>query len=88
MLELRPGRARQPVESWTVMNGPGKSICGRLAINKPMQGKSCSCCLLLVPAPPPQACHVEKVRTCQQDGAIPACTNSLVSASVALGGVT
>lgn len=31
----------------------GKSICGSLAINKAMQGKSCSCCLLLVPGFPP-----------------------------------
>lgn len=45
----------QPVESFkcsTMINRLGKSICGRLAINKSMQGKSCSCCLLRDPPPP------------------------------------
>lgn len=71
-----------------MINRLGKSICGRIAINKSMQGKSCSCCLLPVPgfpAPtPPQARHVEKLETCPHDGAIQACTNSLVPTSVAL----
>lgn len=64
-----------------IINQPGKSICGRPATNKSMQGKSCSCSLLLVSgSAPPQTCLVdlEKLDICKQYGSCghaPTCPN-------------
>lgn len=51
-----------------IINQLGKSICGRPATNKSMQGKSCSCSLLLVPGSALQTClvNLEKLDICEQ----------------------